>query len=154
MSDSHRNAGAVDDIIEKHLGKADMFIHLGDGEYETDLAMMQYPHIDLRRVAGNCDYNSNLPDYLVIDAAGAKIYCTHGHLVAAKLGPGGVMAEGVRHGCNIMLYGHTHERVVHYENGLYVLNPGSCSCPRDGYPPSYGIVDITPQGIITNIAEV
>ena len=154
MSDSHRNAGAVDDVIEKNLDTADMFIHLGDGEYETDLVMMQYPNKDIRRVAGNCDRDSSLPDYLVVDLPGARIFCTHGHRFDVKYGLERIMSAAAQKKCNIILYGHTHERFQHYEDGVYIMNPGSCSCPRDGKPPSYGIVDITDKGIITNIADL
>ena len=34
MSDSHGKTGAVSDIVDSNLGKAQMFIHLGDGENE------------------------------------------------------------------------------------------------------------------------
>lgn len=154
MSDSHRNAGAVDDVIEKHLDSADMFIHLGDGEYETDLVMMQYPHKDIRRVAGNCDWNSSLPDHLVVDLPGARIFCTHGHLFGVKGGLDRIMSAAAQKKCNIILYGHTHERFQHYEDGVYIMNPGSCACPRDGKPPSYGIIDVTDKGIITNVVDL
>ena len=40
------------------------------------------------------------------------------------------------------------------ENGIYIMNPGSASSPRDGKKPSYGIIDITKSGILMNIADV
>lgn len=154
MSDSHRDVGAVETIVERNLGKADMFIHLGDGEYETDFVMMQYPHLDFRRVVGNCDYDSMLPRYMVIDTAGARIFCTHGHLFGVRSGLERIISAAKQEGCNIILYGHTHERLERFEDGIYIMNPGSCSSPRDGYPPSFGSVDITPKGIVTHIVDV
>lgn len=48
-------------------------------------------------------------------------------------------------------FGHTHSALSMYEDGLYVLNPGSCG----GYMASYGIIDITDKGeIITNTVAV
>ncbi len=154
MSESHRNAGAVKNIIDGNLGRADMFIHLGDGEYETDLILSGYPHIDFRRVAGNCDYGSLLPDYMIVPAGETRIFCTHGHLLSVKYGTERIITEAKRKKCGIVLFGHTHERFQSYEDGIYIMNPGSCSCPRDGKKPSYGFVDVTDKGIITNIVDV
>ena len=36
-----------------------------------------------------------------------------------------------------------------YDDGLYVMNPGSPSQPR-GSKPGYGIVDITTAGVVCN----
>ena len=48
----------------------------------------------------------------------------------------------------INLYGHTHQTVTWYDEGLYVLNPGSI---RSG---EYGMIDITPSGIMVLQADV
>ena len=36
-----------------------------------------------------------------------------------------------------------------YIDGMYVMNPGSCH----GYGATYGIIDISDKGILTNIAS-
>ena len=48
---------------------------------------------------------------------------------------------------DILLFGHTHVPMQDYDDGLYVLNPGSLH----GANASYGILDITPAGIMTNL---
>lgn len=154
MSDSHGKLGAVTDVIEKNLGKADIFVHLGDGEYETDLVLSVYPHIDMRRVAGNCDICSALPDSLIISAGDARIFAAHGHRYGVKYGLDGITRAAAENGCNIILFGHTHERFLYYEDGIYYMNPGSCALPRDGKAPSYGFIDITDKGIFTAVSEV
>lgn len=154
MSDSHGKAGAVSDVIDKNLGKAQMFIHLGDGEYESDLIIAEYPHLDFRRVAGNCDYCSRLPLSMIIDAGGARIFAAHGHSYGVKGSLEHITTAAKQNGCNIILFGHTHERFLRYENGIYYMNPGSCAMPRDGKAPSYGFIDITDKGIFTAISDV
>lgn len=67
---------------------------------------------------------------------------------------GHIKSTAVKNGCDIVLYGHTHARCNLYEDGLYIMNPGSASCPRDGNKPSYGIIDIVPAGISMNIADI
>lgn len=154
MSDSHGKLGAVTDVIEKNLGKADIYVHLGDGEYETDLALSAYPHIDLRRVAGNCDIGSRLSDSMIISVGDARIFAAHGHRYGVKYGLDGITRAAAENGCNIVLFGHTHERFLHYEDGIYYMNPGSCALPRDGKATSYGFIDITDKGIFTAVSDV
>ena len=49
---------------------------------------------------------------------------------------------------SVALYGHTHQTVTWYDEGLYILNPGSI---RSG---EYGMIDITPSGIMVLQADV
>ena len=50
-----------------------------------------------------------------------------------------------------MLFGHTHCALNEYDEGLYIMNPGSCN----GYGASYGYIDITEKGdIVTNIVRI
>ena len=154
MSDSHGSYTAVESIVERNLGKADIFIHLGDGERDSDRIMLKYPHIDFRRVAGNCDYASMLPDNLIVDVEGARIFCSHGHRLFVKGGTETIRSVARDNDCNIVLYGHTHERYSATEDGIFVMNPGSCAMPRDGKRPSFGVIEIREDGLLTNIADV
>ena len=142
ISDSHGDYTALESIVERNLGKADIFIHLGDGERDSDRICLKYPHIDFRRVAGNCDYASMLPDSLVVDVDGARIFCAHGHRHFVKGGTETIRSVARDNDCNIVLFGHTHERYSATEDGMYVMNPGSCASPRDGQPPSFGSIEI------------
>ena len=153
MSDSHGSAYAVEKIIERNMS-ADIFVHLGDGEREIGIMQDKYPHLDIRFVCGNCDYNSMLPPVQIIDADGARILCTHGHRYYVKNGTETLRSIARDNGCNIALFGHTHQRYNSYEDGIYIMNPGSCSSPRDFSKPSYGFIDITKAGIVTNIVEI
>ena len=52
---------------------------------------------------------------------------------------------------DILLFGHTHQAVTEYYDGLYLMNPGSCH----GYGASYGFIDITDKGdIVTQIVKL
>ena len=102
-------------------------------------------------VRGNCDWNSFLPSKETLKICGKKIFITHGHLYNAKMGLYKVVCAAREEGADILLYGHTHIAMNTYEDGLYVMNPGSCS----GYMASYGIIEITEKGdILTNIVKV
>lgn len=156
FSDSHGRTGNLFDVVEKHKNTTDMFIHLGDGEPEADMVKSAYPEIDLRYVRGNCDVNSAAPMSILIEADfGRKIYATHGHIMSVKYGIGTILKEAKSQGADIVLFGHTHERFSYYDSdsGIYLLNPGSLSEPRDGKGKSYGVIDIVKSGVVTNIVD-
>ncbi len=154
MSDSHGNFSAVRAIVEKNLGFADMFIHLGDGEKDVAHIKSLYPEIDFRNVRGNCDSDELLPDSDIIEADGVKLFCAHGHKYTVSLTPDRLCLAARLAGCKIALYGHTHARDCRFEEGLHIMNPGSCSCPRDGNKPSFGSIEIVGDSIVTGIFDV
>lgn len=154
MSDSHGNMTAVSKVFERTAYTANVYVHLGDGEKELEMIRRLYPRFDIRSVAGNCDYGSLSPDMDIIEAGDVKVLITHGHNHAVKYGTERLLAAAKSNGCRAVLFGHTHCRFQSYEDGIYLLNPGSCASPRDSLKPSYGFVDITPHGIITNIVDL
>lgn len=155
-SDTHRNYFALEKIVRKHMN-ADMFIHLGDGKYETDTLLMKYPELERRffYVCGNCDIGcSESSVFTTWTDEGHKIFATHGHKYGVNYGLEHLKQAGLMNNADIILYGHTHQRYMKYENGIYIMNPGSASSPRDDKKASYGIIDITKSGILMNIADV
>lgn len=149
MSDSHGKIAPVRRIVEKNTG-ADMFIHLGDGENEFIAIKESRPDLDMRFVAGNCDFMSKSPAFHIIEAEGIKALCVHGHRHSVKYGLDRLRETAALNGCSIAAFGHTHSRCEEYENGIWLFNPGSCSYPRDSKGASYGYIDITKAGIVTN----
>ncbi|MGN0665664.1 MAG: metallophosphoesterase family protein [Huintestinicola sp.] len=154
MSDSHGKKSALDRIFSMSAENGDIFIHLGDGEKELGMIRSEYPGLDIRHVMGNCDWNSGSPIMTVIEVEGVKILCSHGHRYNVNYGTELIRSVARDNDCRVVLFGHTHCRLQSYEDGIYIMNPGSCSSPRDGKTPSFGYVDITPAGIITNIVEL
>lgn len=153
ISDSHTYSGNIFKVLQR-VTDIDMLIHLGDGEREFKSIKEMYPKIKMYYVAGNCDYNSSSPNELVIPVDfNLKIFATHGHRYYVKYSLEAIKSSAIENRCSIVLFGHTHKRLEKYEDGLYILNPGSISCPRDEKKPSYGIIEITKSGIITNVAD-
>ena len=68
-----------------------------------------------------------------------------------KFSPSRIILEAERNNCDIVLYGHTHVAVNRYEDGMYILNPGSIGC---GYPPSYMLLSVSEKGVLPNIVEL
>lgn len=146
MSDSHgdyRNAKTA--VLAQP--KAEVIIHCGDGEAQADMLRCDFPERAVYSVRGNCDWGSSLPVEETLNLEGKKIMFTHGHIYQVKWGYDEIKRAAREKGVDILLFGHTHIPYNVYEDGMYIMNPGSIH----GYTGSYGIIDITDKGIITNI---
>ncbi|MDD2955392.1 MAG: metallophosphoesterase [Oscillospiraceae bacterium] len=152
VSDSHRNFFQLQKVLEKHP-EANMVIHLGDGEAEFEDIQALYPGFRYAAVSGNCDFAASCPLTNLLHLEGKNVYITHGHTLGVKSSLEQLKAAARVARASIALYGHTHIAYTEYDNGLYVMNPGSVALARNGKP-SYGIIDILPNGIMLNIAEV
>ena len=148
LSDSHGMPSRILDAVEAHP-EAEALIFLGDGERDLDTVEGYYHSLpNVIKVAGNCDFSSSLPLLRVVTLGGKKIYCTHGHAEHVKYGTDELLLRARQEGADIVLYGHTHTGVTCYDDGLYIMNPGSI---RDGH---YGMIDIVPGGIMLNEAKL
>lgn len=148
FSDSHKNYFALQRIVLSQP-TAELFLHLGDGEQEFEQLMARFPDRLMRGVAGNCDWASIGKRSDTITCEGKKIFLAHGHLLGVKAGLDSFLQAARKAGADIALYGHTHIAHTEYIDGMYVMNPGSVS----GAKPSYGFIDITSGGIVTNIVS-
>lgn len=152
FSDSHNNYYALKNIVLTHMG-AECFIHLGDGERDVQDLRHEFPDKAICHVRGNCDWASQAPENGILEFGGKRIVYTHGHLHAVKSGLEALKLWALGKGADIVLYGHTHQAYTEYDEGLYIMNPGSVTSPRGGAA-SYGMIDITEAGIVLNIVEL
>lgn len=149
FSDSHNDFFALKEVMQVQQD-AEAFIHLGDGQKEFDYLCTSYPFKIMRGVTGNCDWNRTGIESDTITLGGKTIFFTHGHVFGVKSGLERLKKHAREIGADVVLFGHTHEPVTFYEDGIYYMNPGSVSMPRYGES-SYGVVDITEAGIVTSI---
>ncbi len=127
LSDSHSGLYFMREAIR--AVKPDAVIHLGD-YYDDGVAMArEFSHIAFHQVPGNCDRfrcMEPLPEILCYSVLGVRLYMTHGHLHGVKSGIYRLQQCAKEQGARAVLYGHTHDAVCSQEDGLWVLNPGSC----------------------------
>lgn len=152
ISDSHRNTRVIDKILAAQPTAKQVFF-LGDNEADMEDFDLLYPDKRFHIVSGNCDYSSFSPSVGVETVNGARILYAHGHTFGVKGGYGNIIKTARENGCKIALCGHTHTAVTLYDDGVYLVNPGSCSRPRDGAP-SYAVIDITDKGIMPIIVRI
>ncbi len=147
VSDTHGNSRALCRALDDQPN-AQYILHLGDGASEmTSLAPTCTGTV--YQVRGNCDFASSLPTEEEVRIAGVPILLTHGHRYSVKGGTGALEQAARSRGVRIALFGHTHQPMTHYDNGLYLVNPGSL-----GYGGTYATIDIDGNGIAPNIVQL
>ncbi len=150
ISDTHGDYRKLEEILMRHQEDANAVIFLGDGLRDLDLLIQRYPKLKYYAVAGNCDYNRMEKRVDLIFEGGKRIFITHGDQFGVKSSTERLVALAMQHHADMVLFGHTHQGFSRYQDGLYLFNPGSPSCPRDSKP-SYGIIDIPQSGIFPNL---
>ncbi len=152
ISDSHKRSRIIEKILDSQPEAKHVFF-LGD--LVSDIEDLQYIYSDkiFHIVSGNCDWRSTLPGSAITTVAGVKIFYTHGNTLSVKYGTERLKDTAKQNGCKIALYGHTHISNILYEDGIYIVNPGSCSQGRD-FHESYAVIDIEPNGIMPIIVRI
>ncbi len=152
ISDSHGHGSIVDRIIRRETD-AETIIFLGDVTTDIEDLTYEFSNKKFYIVSGNCDVFSDFPYSAVVPVGREKIFITHGHTLAVKGGTGALAKAARQSGCEIALYGHTHVANIKYEDGLYIVNPGSCARSREGGN-SYAVIDIRDNGILPSIIRI
>lgn len=170
VSDSHGRPEMLRKILEHFSGQADLLVFCGDGSEDMGLILsMAKEHGSMHRdfppvaaiVHGNGDDNSlkvdfdpnpesgenalKVPAAITVFAAGMNILVTHGHMFGVYYGTAGLENHAKETGASLVLFGHTHIADRSENNGITFINPGSCSLPRQGLPPSCALLEISDQ---------
>lgn len=154
FSDVHNDTWALQELVEKHLLDTDIFIFLGDGESDFESVKEIYPHKRFEAVCGNCDLQSSLAGIGFITVNGKNIYFSHGHIHSVKLGNKAFLDAAREANADIALYGHTHQALIDYKDGLNIMNPGSLN-NRHYNKGTYGVIEIDDKGdVLMNIVEL
>lgn len=155
-SDVHGSAFYCRKMLEAfETEKADRLVLLGDLLYHgprNDLpkeyapkqviSMLNGMKNKIYAVRGNCEAEVDqmvlefpvMADYCILVIDGKTFYATHGHVYnTEKLPP---MQQG-----DILIHGHTHVLKAEQMEGYIWLNPGSVSLPKEGNPPTFGVLE-------------
>ncbi|NLK74449.1 MAG: metallophosphoesterase [Clostridiales bacterium] len=145
VSDTHGRNQNLIKVIKK-VGTVDLLVHLGDSEGSIDNieAIAACP---VAMVAGNNDFYYNLPKEKIIEIGKYLALLTHGHRIGVRAGIDNLLAAAKINQVNIVMFGHTHIPMITFQEGIWLINPGSLTLPRQGNrKPSFIIMDIDNHG--------
>ena len=142
ISDSH---GRTENIerLKRIIGKVDLVLHCGDGVSDFDF-IGDFLKCKVCGVTGNCDLLSREPSMINLDIEGNLVHIEHGHRLQFRSDVD-LISFAKDNGYDVVLLGHTHVQKLINKDGIWVVNPGSISRPRDGYP-SYCIMEAEGRG--------
>lgn len=153
ISDSHGKTSKFEKILKRHE-KIEFIIHLGDLAADTARIAELRPSAVIEAVYGNCDNLRTYPSEKLLQYVGKRILITHGHSYGVKSGLINLISAGEKENADIILYGHTHISKIEMLNGMWVINPGSISMPKDFNKGTYGIMELSKDSINARILEI
>lgn len=141
LSDSH---GYLDEGIKKAVNQCDYIVHAGD-IFNAHIIEQLQPKKKLVAVAGNNDYPeawdaeevevvSALPDTSTLELPGGLLIVEHGHRLGNR--PDHDQLRWDHAEARLIVYGHTHRRVIDQKAEPWVVNPGASGKVRTHGGPS------------------
>lgn len=156
LSDIHGSAFYLEQALEQFKkSKADKLLILGDVLYHgprnplpegyapAKVVELLKPFGDkIIAVRGNCDSEVDqmvlnfelMGDYQMLFLDGRSFFVTHGHLYNEHQMPQLNLGD-------VFICGHSHVPTVKRIHGVYYLNPGSLSLPKESSPHTYALLD-------------
>jgi len=152
MSDTHGSLTAFKKAFEA-MGPCDFILHAGDILYHGPrnplpegydprklaeaINQLEIPFI---AAAGNCDAPIDQALILLPIQSPYALFCTeklrvlinHGHEKSDEE----LIDLAAKWRMDVLVTGHTHVKRLEKKNGILIVNPGSCSLPKDGIPSS------------------
>lgn len=145
ISDTHGNTDNFDILLEKEE-RFDFIIHCGDGAFDINY-IEDRSRCEVYTVRGNCDMISRASSNIVKEVEEKRVYVEHGvHL--SILQDKELMDFAKFNKVDVIMYGHTHIQRIEKLGDVWVVNPGSLSKPRDGFP-SYVVMTTDGNGGFT-----
>lgn len=151
ISDTHRHSYELNQVL-RFIQGTDMIIHLGDNVEDVEQLKKGY-NGQIINVRGNCDFASFVSSERLEQIEGMNILITHGHKYNVKNDLLRLKYRAKELGANIVLFGHTHEAIELYEDGIWFINPGSLALPKIKYK-SFAIIDLENKNVQVSIREI
>lgn len=141
LSDSH---GFLDPRVAEVVNQCDYIVHAGD-IFNAQVLEQLKPKKELITVAGNNDYDSfwseeevnivnALPHENQLQLPGGLLVVEHGHRLGNH--PEHEQFRDDHQNARLVVYGHTHHRVIDQEATPWVVNPGASGKVRTHGGPS------------------
>jgi putative phosphoesterase len=141
LSDSH---GYLDPRISDTVNQCDHIVHAGD-IFNAHVLSQLKPKQELIAVAGNNDFSdfwreeeaeivNDLPNNATLELPGGLLAVEHGHRFGHH--PEHEQLRSAHTEARIIVYGHTHHRIIDQQAEPWVVNPGASGKVRTHGGPS------------------
>jgi putative phosphoesterase len=156
IADTHlpRGARRLPDRCVAELRAADAILHAGDLSSLPFLEELRSFGTPVHAVWGNVDESAvrlELPEELVVELAGHRVGVVH--IAGPRVGREARLVTRFP-GCDVVVYGHTHQPQLERHDGVWVLNPGSPTERRRSPFRSMAILDLEPARIQPCLVEL
>lgn len=149
LSDTHGNLKALDRLVDI-MRESDLILFAGDGANDFNL-LSDDVRQKIHAVKGNCDFGSTLEKELVIDVEDSRIFLTHGDVFAVKSTMEHLLKRAKDNNCNVVVYGHTHDKRIQEIDGITFINPGELI--TYAYHKTFGYLVINGRSVTATINE-
>lgn len=147
LSDTHGSLKYFEKAVE-YFRDCDYIIHAGDVLYHgprnplpedynpKELAVKINSMDNIFIARGNCDadvdqmvidHKLNEP-HMILELGKFKIFVCHGYRDTLE----NLLTKAYDENCNVFISGHSHFKVLEFEDSILKINPGSTSLPKDG----------------------
>lgn len=146
LSDTHGDTSRAYQVFDKIKKEdpVDLIIHCGD-YYKDAIQMSERTGVPMVWVKGNTDGAFSDNDYAIVDTPYGNLLVTHGHMEGVGFSQQNLYYKALEKDCVGALYGHTHCAAFTEAGGIYLLNPGSLTNPRDGSGGTFAIIVAEPD---------
>ncbi len=129
-------------------------LHCGDGEADVIALRTAFPSVAFDAVRGNCDLGEVFPLERLLRIAGRRIFMTHGHCYGTKSGTESLLEQGRKSRADVVLFGHTHHRLIERRDGILLVNPGSIAGRFPARIATYAVLDLSDSGVTAEAYEL
>ena len=132
-SDTHGQLSKFWDVFKKmqQIDPIDVIVHCGDYYKDAENIRRKF------RYGGYMHFETEAGNFLI----------THGHMLDVGHDLQRIYYKVLEENCIGAFFGHTHRSVYLDMDGIYLMNPGSLSRPRDGSGGTFGIIQTCPSGV-------
>lgn len=147
-SDTHGQLSKFWDVFEKmqQIDPVDVIVHCGD-YYKDAEKIRRRCRLPVFAVKGNCDGDFGDEGYMHFETDAGDFLITHGHMLDVSHDLQRIYYKVLEENCVGAFFGHTHRSVYLDMDGIYLMNPGSLSRPRDGSGGTFGIIQTCPSSV-------
>ncbi len=124
ISDTHRQINKAITVLHS-IPDITNVIHLGDLVSDAEDLQEVFPEKVFHKIQGNNDFFSFAKPDMMLCLCGHNIFATHGHAYGVRGGVAVLAKRAADMGCDLALFGHTHNYADETVCGVRCLNPSN-----------------------------